>query len=207
MPALEIEVKFFLADRETVEKQIQHIQAVFCHAEDEKNIRYETDDCALFRRRQLLRLRRAKHVTLTFKSEAPDQQTDCKIHREYEVSVDDFAVMQNILESLGFHPEQIYEKHRSSYRLKDVLLCLDSMPYGDFLELEGPEESIREVAGKLGLAWQNRIVANYLEIFEQIKAALGLSFSDVTFANFERIARAEMEPQIRNLEAARSSSP
>ncbi|MFO7839559.1 MAG: class IV adenylate cyclase [Desulfosalsimonadaceae bacterium] len=207
MPALEIEVKFFLADRDAIEKRIQELPAEFCHAEDEKNIRYETPDCALFRRKQLLRLRRARDITLTFKSEPPEQLTDCKVHREYEVCVDDFAMMQNILESVGFHPEQIYEKHRSSYRLEEVVLCLDTMPYGNFLELEGPEESIREVTGNLGLEWRDRIVANYLEIFEQIKTALGLSFSDVTFANFAQISRADMEPQIRNFEAGRSSSP
>ncbi|MFP4531660.1 MAG: class IV adenylate cyclase [Desulfobacterales bacterium] len=187
MSSLEIEVKFFIPDTDTARNQIKALTPEFLGATDETNIRYETEDCGLLRKKSLLRLRRTDRATLTFKSESPDPSDEYKIHREYEVIVDNFEAMQNILVSLGFHPEQVYEKKRESYKLGDVVLCLDTMPYGNFLEIEGPGPEIRPLAKRLGLKWQNRILLNYLEMFEQIKTELGLSFSDVTFKNFQTV--------------------
>ncbi len=188
MSSLEIEVKFFITETDTVRNRIKAMNPDFLGATAETNIRYETQDCGLMQKKSLLRLRRADRVTLTFKAEPPEPSDEYKIHREYEVSVDNFEAMQNILVSLGFHPEQVYEKKRESYKLGDVVLCLDTMPYGNFLEIEGPGPEIRPLAERLGLNWQKRILLNYLEMFEQIKAELGLSFSDVTFENFQTVA-------------------
>ena len=187
MSNLEIEVKFFLTDINLTRQQIQELNAIFLSSVNETNIRYETQDCCLLKNKSLLRLRQADQVTLTYKSEPPEKNNEFKIHQEYEVTVDDFEMMTNILVSLGFHPEQIYEKHRESYQLGDATLCLDTMPYGNFLEIEGPGPEIRPIAERLGLSWEKRILANYLEIFEWIKSTLALSFSDVTFDNFQSI--------------------
>lgn len=192
MTPLEIEVKFFLTRINAVEHQIQNLGAEFRDSRDETNIRYESGNEDLMRSKSLLRLRRAGQQTiLTFKSEAPEPQSDYKIHREYEVSVDDFRMMQNILESLGYHQAQVYEKNRRTYQWGTSLLCLDTMPYGCFLEIEGPGPEIRDLAEKLALSWDSRILMNYLEMFERIRAALGLPFNDVTFANFRSVP---MEP-------------
>jgi len=192
MTPVEIEVKFFLSRMNAMEQQIQRIGAEFRDCRDETNIRYESGNEDLRRSKSLLRLRRAGGQTiLTFKSEAPEPQGDYKVHREYEVSVDDFEMMQNILDSLGYHQAQIYEKNRWTYQWGASLLCLDTMPYGCFLEIEGPGREIRELAQQLALAWDSRILLNYLEIFERIRTALGLPFSDVTFANFQSVP---MEP-------------
>jgi adenylate cyclase class 2 len=206
MSSLEIEVKFFLTDIDTVRDRIRALNPEYLGAAEETNIRYETEDCGLLQKKSLLRLRRADRVTLTYKSEPPDPSDDYKIHREYEVTVDGFETMQNILVSLGFHPEQVYEKHRQSYQLGELLLCLDTMPYGTFLEIEGPGPDIRKLAGRLGLKWEKRILTNYLEIFERIKSELGLSFSDVTFENFQNV-EANLAALMPRFEAGADASP
>jgi len=187
MSSLEIEVTFFLTDIDAARDQIKSLNPQYLGSTNETNIRYETQDCGLLQKKALLRLRRADRITLTYKSEPPEPSDEYKIQREFEVAVDDFEAMQNILVSLGFHPEQVYEKYRESYKLGDVVLCLDTMPYGDFLEIEGPGPEIRPLAARLGLEWQKRILTNYLEMFEQIKSELGLAFSDVTFENFQKV--------------------
>ena len=111
---------------------------------------------------------------------------ECKVYRELEVEVNDCDAMTAILQSLGFHPAQVYEKRRRVFHWRDVELCLDRMPFGDFLEIEGPKESIRDAADRLELAWRDRILTNYLSIFEMVRTAYELPFNDVTFANFER---------------------
>ena len=59
------------------------------------------------------------------------------------------------------------------------------MPYGVFLEIEGQKPRIRDIANRLGVKWEERIVFNYLEIFEILQREEGLPFSDITFENFK----------------------
>jgi adenylate cyclase class 2 len=106
---------------------------------------------------------------------------------ELEVEVNDFDTMRRILEALGFHHEQVYEKWRETLVLDDTQFCLDSMPYGDFLEIEGPKQEINNFAVQLGLQWNQRILLNYLHIFEILQNKLNLDFSDITFDNFKHI--------------------
>jgi adenylate cyclase, class 2 len=113
--------------------------------------------------------------------------SDFKIQNEFEVVVDDFEGMHRILTALGFHAEQIYEKVRETWTLEQTLICLDEMPFGIFMEIEGTPEAIRKTAGLLDLKWSERILYNYLEMFEIIKRREGLSFTDVTFENFKGI--------------------
>ena len=80
----------------------------------------------------------------------------------------------------------IYEKYRTVYELNGVLVTLDEMPFGDFVELEGEEDDIRETAGVLGLNWNHRILDNYLTIMDQLKNEHHLPFNDLTFDNFSQ---------------------
>ena len=59
------------------------------------------------------------------------------------------------------------------------------MPFGAFLEIEGPKEDIRNSASAVGLDWDKRIVLNYLAIFDIIRQQLDLPYKDVTFDNFK----------------------
>lgn len=102
-----------------------------------------------------------------------------------EVEVSDFPTMKLILESLGYHKEQTYEKWRETFTLNDTMLCIDKMPYGNFLEIEGKKENIRNLACKIDLRWEERILTNYLAMFCLIRQKSELSFSDVTFDNFK----------------------
>jgi adenylate cyclase class 2 len=95
--------------------------------------------------------------------------------------------MGQILEALGYHPAQRYEKWRESFTLDQTWFCLDRMPYGNFLEIEGQEKDIRHYAAQLGLSWHKRILFDYIEIFEMIRKKMNLKFTDITFKNFESV--------------------
>ncbi len=201
----EIEVKFYLTDLKAIRNRIVELGATSCGRAFETNIRYEDDEKTLIQNRQLLRLRNDGKTTLTFKSkpEKEDQakedqakedqakenqdrkDREFKVHRELEVEVDDFDTMDAILGFLGFHREQIYEKWRETFKLGDTLFCLDSMPYGDFLEIEGKRDDIVQYSERIGFLREDRILENYLSLFEIVKEKFGLSFSDVTFDNFK----------------------
>ncbi len=96
--------------------------------------------------------------------------------------------MKLILEHLGFHQAQIYEKWRETFIYNDTILCLDTLPFGDFLKIEGKKAYIKKAASKIGLQWGKRITLNYLAIFDIIRQKLNLSFTGITFDNFKKIS-------------------
>ncbi len=102
--------------------------------------------------------------------------------------MDDFTTTQQILEKIGFKTVRIYEKYRETFKYHDTYLCLDTLPYGDFLEIEGHRKDIVDLSAKLGLEWSRRSLLNYHELFELAKAEHRLTFSDITFTNFEGLS-------------------
>jgi adenylate cyclase, class 2 len=187
MENLEIEVKFYLSDMDFIRDRILEIGAVSRGRVFETNLRFDDEDNHLIQKKSLLRLRQDAKTTLTFKSEPAFKDDQFKILKELEVEVSDFTTMKHILESLGFREEQVYEKWRETYILNRTNLCLDTMPYGNFLEIEGQKEDIKKLASQIGLKWKKRILLNYLAIFDIIKQKSNLPFYDVTFSNFINI--------------------
>ena len=184
---LEIEVKFHLVEVKAIRDRMLAMGATPCGRVFETNIRFEDASKSLKKQGILLRLRKDDRILLTFKSSLPRPDTQFKIHRELEVEVGDFDVCHSILKGLGFHPEQAYEKWRETLILDNTNLLIDTMPYGVFLEIEGQKPHIRNVADRLRLKWEERILLNYLEIFEIVQREEGLHFNDMTFENLKAI--------------------
>jgi len=183
---LEIEVKFHLDQPECMHQRLADIGAAAHPNIFETNLRFEDGDGSLGASHQLLRLRQDRTCRLTYKCRPSQNHTECKVYHELEVSVDNFDVMQAILNALGYHGIQKYEKWRQTFHWQAVELCLDTMPYGTFLEIEGPETQIKAVARRLGLQWGRRILDNYLAMFETLRSHHNLPFHDLTFDNFKQ---------------------
>lgn len=187
MKNLEIEVKFYLTDLKSIRRRIIDMNAQSHGRFFETNLRFEDPQNSLIKNNALLRLRKDKKATLTYKSKPPGENTQFKIFNELEVEVSEFTTMNQILEALGFQVAQKYEKWRETFTLGDTQFCLDSMPFGDILEIEGQKKEIRHFSDRLGLKWDERILMNYLEIFDVLRNLLNLQFKDLTFDNFKSI--------------------
>jgi len=185
MDQLEIEVKFFLKDPAAIRAAIMDLGARSRGRVFESNHILDQPGLGLSRKGALLRLRQADGALLTFKAPPETPDREFKVRREIEVQVSDFTATARIMAALGFTTIRIYEKWRETFILGDSHLCLDTLPYGNFLEIEGRAESIRDLSKKLGFAWEQRSVLNYHELFEQVKEAYQLDFADITFANFK----------------------
>ena len=183
---LEVEVKFMLRDLDVFRRRLADVGAeVVAPRVFERNVRFDTAGEALLARQQLLRLRQDTRVRLTFKGPAAeDLVSEAKVREEIELEVDDFDRMAAVLQRLGFLPVQVYEKYRETYQWRGVEIVLDEMPFGDFIELEGPGAELKPVAEALGLDWSRRILANYLALMELCRQSFDLPFSDLTFENF-----------------------
>jgi adenylate cyclase class 2 len=180
MEKLETEVKFYLEDIASMRNRMRELGIETKRRVFETNIRYEDRDNTMIQKKSVLRLRQDEKTTLTFKSRPGSNSRDFKVLRELEVEVDDMATMSQILEGL----------------------FIDTMPYGNFLEIEGLPQDIKTCASRLGLGWHKRILLNYLEIFEIIRKRLNLKIKDLTFKNFENV-RVDMAAFLDQLEAGR----
>lgn len=198
--AVETEVKFYLPDVPAIRDRILRLGAASRGRVFETNIRFEDAAGSLFSRKQLLRLRQDRKATLTYKREPAVPDAEYKTYQELETEVSDFETTRRILAALGFHEAQIYEKYRETFYCQDTCLCLDTMPYGHFLEIEGDKNNIRELAGRLQLAWQKRILTNYLNLFEEIKKRHELALCDLTFAGFAAL-KIDFAPVIESFQA------
>lgn len=135
---------------------------------------------ALKAKRSLLRVRMEDgRGYLTFKG--PPQPSTMKLREELETGVDDAEVVLGLLERLGFRVWFRYQKFREEYALGDVIVALDETPIGTFVELEGSETGITDLAKALGRGTDEYIVDSYRALFLRACAAKGVPATDMVF--------------------------
>jgi len=140
---VEIEKKYRLTKPQltTLRQRLPAIGAVREGSEFEENTLYSGPALDLGRR--VLRLRRAgKKTFLTYKERLPSTSS-IKQQQEDETAVSDADAMDAILRALGFVPALVYEKLRETWELGNAEIVLDELPFGHFMEIEGPEPEIR----------------------------------------------------------------
>jgi len=181
----ELEVKFAVAGLEPFVRRLQALEAVQVQPPvHETNLRFDTPGGELTQAKQVLRLRRDTQSRLTFKGAGQIVQGVSR-RRELEFSVSDFDSAQAFLEALGYQVVWMYEKIRQSFLLDDVTVTLDEMPFGPFMEIEGPDGArIQAAARKLDLDWEQRVLVSYAVLFERVCRYLDVHFRDLSFDNF-----------------------
>jgi adenylate cyclase, class 2 len=184
----EVEVKFYVQNLYALEVRLKKLGASLLQPRIfELNLRFDTPEGGLSKARQVLRLRQDTQALLTFKGPAQDR-SDVAFRQEIEFGVSDFTAAQHLLEALGYQVQVVYEKYRAVYALDGLEVTLDEMPYGNFAEIEGPDPtSIQDVAVRLGLMWENRVIDSYVGLFEKLKQTLNMEARDLSFQNFQSV--------------------
>jgi adenylate cyclase, class 2 len=185
----EIEIKFYVRSLPGILARLEPLGAQVTHPRVwERNLRFDKPGGDLRRANQALRLRQDAAVRLTFKGPT-EINAGVQVRTEIEVTVDSFDRARAFLEALGYQVWMAYEKYRTTYALNNTLVTLDELPYGSFVEIEGPTpEGIAEVAGTLGLDWGARINDSYVALFDRACQTLDLAFRDLSFDNFRAVA-------------------
>lgn len=140
----------------------------------ESNILFDFPDLRLRKLRCLVRLRyMGNQALLTYKG-TPLQSRDYKIRPEFETLVDDGHRLHEILLHLGLKEMFSYEKYRTIYAPRgkgNVLdgphLVYDETPVGNFIELEGSQRWIDEVARQLGYKRKDYIKESYAALYRR----------------------------------------
>ncbi len=185
----ETEVKLRVSDMTQIQTRLVGIGAELTIPRTyEKNTRYENTDNSLTEANRVLRLRQDSSVRLTYKEPyAEGDNHQGRTRTELEVEVSDFETTDLLLGKLGYHPAWIYEKYRTTFKLGRYAITLDEVPFGNFIEIEGDADGIEGVIKALDLADSPPLIESYSDLFFALKERLGLTFRDMTFANFRGI--------------------
>ena len=171
----EIETKFAVADFDAVRLALSAAGGLRRARCFEENVVLDDATGTLRGRDVLLRIRRdaACKVTVKLPSDGPERG-GLKIRREIETEVADAVALEAIFAALGYVPFLRYEKVRETWQVGDVLVCLDELPFGRFLEIEGPAAAIPELAGRLGLSMEQARPETYHELHQAYRRAHSL---------------------------------
>jgi adenylate cyclase class 2 len=183
---LEIEVKFYVRDLAAVEARLRKSAALLVQPRThEINLRFDTPTGDLARSYRVLRLRQDTAARMTYKG--PSQiQEGVRIRQEIEFTVGDFRSARKFLEAIGYQVSMIYEKYRTVYDLDRVHVALDELPYGDFVEIEGPDAaSIHSVNQVTGLNWEVSVPESYTMLFERLRSEFNLPYRNLVFECFQ----------------------
>ena len=182
----------------------------------EHNSLFDTDERALAKREQLLRIRTelpagrgrkdVPRTVVTFKRpimtlRAGKNRERHKVREEIELEVSDAKALATVFEGLGMSRWFQYEKFRTTFRLPasnawaaGLLIELDETPIGIFLELEGPASAIDRAAKALGFERHDYILANYMVLYREYCRRQGKEPRDMLFGksqNGKRAARSK----------------
>jgi adenylate cyclase, class 2 len=140
----------------------------------------DTPDESLRRRRCVLRVRMESGKSLlTYKG--PVQPSDMRLREELETIVADGPLLLRILEELGLRVWFRYQKYREEFVLDDVIVAVDETPVGTFVEIEGGDRGIAEMAIALGRKPSDYLLDSYRALFCQHCRALGVPVTDMLF--------------------------
>ncbi len=181
----EIEVKFLLRDQAPILRKIAEL-GLTCVQERvyEKNLRFDLLDGHLVSQKQVLRLRQDNQSRLTFKGPGILEE-DVLLRKEIEVVVSDFEGTKRLLEALGYQVVMMYEKYRANYQMDGLVISVDEMPFGLFVELEGESPAqLRHAAGIFCFDWDARINLSYCALLNAFNQNTARMFRDLSFENF-----------------------
>lgn len=152
----------------------------------EANFLYDYSNRALSAAGCLLRIRELPEgALLTFKGKVVYNEK-FKVRPEAETMCENVYGIKSILSSLGFRVFFRYEKFREEFILSDTLVCLDELPFGFYLEIEGEENKIEEVTKILSLNKETFSKKSYASIYAEICRREGKPFGDIIFEREEK---------------------
>jgi len=180
----EVEVKFRIDSTDSFVSRLKEIGAVKVDDGFERNLKFDKNN-EMKNSKELLRLRSyGKKADITHKKKVEHPRGDeFKVRDETIVNIDSFERGKKLLEALGFSQVGTYEKQRQTWELGESGILIDTMPFlGKFIEIEGSEEDIEEIAGKLGLEMKDAITNDYVSLFEEYCRENGISGKNMVFS-------------------------
>ncbi|KKU20759.1 MAG: hypothetical protein UX31_C0029G0013, partial [Candidatus Nomurabacteria bacterium GW2011_GWA1_46_11] len=90
--------------------------------------------------------------------------------KEVDVQVSDYDKTLEIFKAMGYLPELYQESLRETWEYKGAEITIDTRPGLDpYSEIEAQsEEEVKNIAQKLGFAWDKKIITTVVEIYAEV---------------------------------------
>ena len=124
-----------------------------------------------------------KEIILTVKRKTKENARFFE-REEMEIKVkegENIDTLREILKSLGFNKEIIFEKKRKNVFKNDITISFDKLPFGFFVEFEGGPETINKYLDKFNLSGRPRITRAYLGLWEDYRKAHSITEENCMF--------------------------
>ncbi len=188
--ALECELKYLDVDLDDVSRRLASAGGVWQGRYFESNLVFDYADRSLKKKGVLLRLRKKGEKAVLTVKHPPKQAvpSTLKVVEELESGVDDFIAVRNALEVIGFSVAFAYEKVREKWVYMNCTICLDHLPFGDYVEIEGNDETVSACAEALGLADNATSTSTYHDLNIENQSSKGEDCDEsFVFPDDERI--------------------
>jgi adenylate cyclase class 2 len=95
----------------------------------------------------------------------PVQPSSMKVREELETVVSDGPLLIRMFEEMGYRIWFRYEKYREEFALDEVIIAIDETPVGVFVEIEGGDRGITEMALALGRTPRDYLLDSYRRLY------------------------------------------
>lgn len=199
----ETEVKIRISNLPAIRNKLEELGLLEVHQRSlEDNVLFDTPERSLRKARCILRLRRyGSRWWITYKG-TPEADPHYKSRVELETEVADPAAVRGIFQALGLVPVFRYQKYRSQFAPKGLLvrrqphfeIALDETPIGDFMELEGSRAAIDRVAREFGYSHCDYSTASYGALYLEECRRRNRTPTDMVFERPSARARQQSGP-------------
>ena len=93
----------------------------------------------------------------------------------------DGDALLHLFEELGFHVWFRYQKYREEFGYENVIVAVDETPMGAFMELEGSEQGIVDLAERLGRSAADYVLDSYRGLYVKHCEEHGMPIGDMLF--------------------------
>jgi len=175
----EIELKFEIKNPSAIRRKLRKLKAKFIGKAFERAFQLDTKNKDLRKKGVFLRVRTGFKNTLTLKKRLENKKF--KEREEIELEISDPEKMKIIVQALGFNRFRIMEKYREKWHLGSAEITIDRLPMGCYVEIEGGEKTIEEIAGDLGFDIKYGITKTYWGLWRDYAKENGIKDENIIF--------------------------
>ena len=161
------QVKYELQDFNRFIKKLRDESSIFIGGNFELTIRYDYDDLRLSNKGIFIRTKTGFKNVLTIKEKEDNNEGDYFQRNKREIEIESTNDLEYILEKIGLTNKLIMEKYRLLWKIDDMYICIDELPFGIYLEIKGTSKQINSVLKKFDLKKSKAINETYWDIFNK----------------------------------------
>lgn len=133
----------------------------------ERTVRLDTNDEQNSQKGIYFRTKSGFKNTFGFKSKNISNN-ECNQYNECEIEIDSQEKLITILKQLNIIPIRVLEKYRMCWHKNGVIITLDELPYGLYVEIEGEYSKIKIIAELIGFKLDESIDKTYWELADNV---------------------------------------